>query len=100
MVVGSSDPSTFIIDLRSSQHMASVIEIFNSMYLNSGPVVRMGDDSEIQAKEVGRIDLEHGYFSDVLYVPDLEAIFSSFYQMTHKGESKRVTFTPDLIEIG
>ena len=59
----------------------------------------MGYESEIQTKGVGRIDLEHGYFSDVLYAPDLEENLLSFYQINHIGESKRVTFTPELVEI-
>ena len=59
----------------------------------------MGDDSEIQTKGVGRLYLDHGYFNDVLYVPDLVANFLSVCQMTHTRESKRVTFTPDLVEI-
>ena len=69
------------------------------MHSNSGPTVRMGDDSEIQTKGVGRIDLEHGFFNDVLYVPDLEANLLSVYQMTHTRESNRVTFTLDLVQI-
>ena len=69
------------------------------MHSNSGPTVRMGDDSKIQTKGVGRIDLEHGYFSDVLYAPYLVANLLAAYQMTHTGEAKRVTFTPDLVEI-
>ena len=79
--------------------MVSKRELFSSMESNNGPIVRMGDDSEIQTKGIGRIDLEHGYFSDVLYVPDLAANFFSAYQMTHIGEAKRVTFTPDMVEI-
>ena len=59
----------------------------------------MGDDSEIQAKGIGRIDLEDGYFNNVLFVPDIEANLLSVYQMDHTGESKRVTFTPDTVEI-
>ena len=31
----------------------------------------MGDDSEIQAKGIGGIDLEDGYFNNVMFVPDL-----------------------------
>ena len=79
--------------------MVSTIELFPSMHSNSGPAVQMGDDSEIQTKGVGRIYMEHGYFSDVLYVPDLVANLLSVYKMTHTGESKRVTFTPNLVEI-
>ena len=47
LVVGSSDSSTFIIDSGASRHMAYVRYFFTSMYSDSGPNVRMGDDSEI-----------------------------------------------------
>ena len=59
----------------------------------------MGDDYESWTKGVGRIDLDHGYFSDVLYEQDLETNLLLVYQMTHTRESNRVTFTPDLVEI-
>ena len=59
----------------------------------------MGDDLEIQTKGIGRIELEHGYFSGVLYVPDLAVNLLSVYQMNHIGDPKRVTFTPDMVEI-
>ena len=60
--------------------MVATREIFSSMHLNSGPAVRMGDDSEIQTKGIGRIDLEHGFFSAMLYVPDLAENLMSVYQ--------------------
>ena len=69
------------------------------MYSDIGPTVRRGDDSEIQAKGIGRIDLEDGYFNNVLFVPNLVANLISVYQMTHIGESKILTFTPDTVEI-
>ena len=59
----------------------------------------MGDEYEIHTKGVGRIDLDHGYFNDVLYVPNLISNILPVYQMTHIGESKRVTFTPNEVEI-
>ena len=59
----------------------------------------MGDDSEIQVKGIGRIYLDDGYFNNFLFVLDLEANLLSMYQMTHTGEAKRVTFTPDTVEI-
>ena len=62
--------------------MVSTRDLFSSMHLNAGPIVRMGDDSEIQTKGIGRIDLEHGYFSDVLYVLDLATNFLLVYEMT------------------
>ena len=79
--------------------MVAKKELFSSMTLNASPTVRMGDDSELQTKGIGRIDLEHGFFSEVLYVPNVAANLLSIYQMTHIGEPKRVTFTPDMVEI-
>ena len=99
LVAGTSNSSTLIIDLGASRHMVSTRELFSSMHLNAGPTVQMGDDSKIQTKGIGRIDLGHGYFNDVLHVLDLAAKLFSIYQMNHTGESKRVTFTPYLVEI-
>ena len=90
LVVVSSDPSIFIIDWRESRNMASIKDIFSSKHLNSGTVVRMGDNSEIHTIGVGNINLDNGYFNDVLYVPDLAENVLSIYQMTHTGASKRV----------
>ena len=59
----------------------------------------MGDDSEIQAKEIGRIDLEDGYFNNVLLMPDLAGNLLFVYQMTHTGTYKRVTFTQNYVEM-
>ena len=79
--------------------MVSKRELFSSMDSNTGPAVRMRDGSEIHTKGIGRIDLEHDYFSEVLYVPYLAEKLFLVYQMTHTGEEKRVTFTPDIVEI-
>ena len=59
----------------------------------------MGDDSEIQAKGIVRIDIEDGYFNNVLFMPDLLANLLSVYQMTHIGTTKRVTFTQNDVDI-
>ena len=39
------------------------------------------------------------FFSKVLYVPSLAANLLSVYQMTHTGMSKRVSFSPNDVEI-
>ena len=59
----------------------------------------MGDDPEIPTKWIGRINLDNGYFNNVLYVLDLAANLLSVYQMTHIGSTKRVPFTKDDMEI-
>ena len=47
----------------------------------------------------GRIDLDHGKFNNVLYVPGLASNILSMYQMTHTGSPKKVIFSPDDVEI-
>ena len=69
------------------------------MYTDSDPIFQMGDDSEIQDTGIGRIDLDDWYFNNPLFWPDLEASILLVYQMTHTGEEKRVTFTPETLEI-
>ena len=99
LVSGSSYSSSLIIDLGESSHMDSVKYFFTTMYSESGPNARMGDYLDIQMKGIGRIDLEDGFFNNVLFVPELEVNLISMYQMTHTSESKRVKFTPDPVEI-
>ena len=69
LVEGTSNSSSFIIDSGASRHMVSRREFFSYMSSNAGPAIRMGDDSELQTRGIERIDLDHGFFSDVLYVP-------------------------------
>ena len=46
------------------------------------------------------VDLENGYFSNVLYVPSLASNLLSVYQMTHTGGvPKRVYFILNDVEI-
>ena len=59
----------------------------------------MGDDSTIISKGQGTVDLENGYFSNVLYVPSLALNLLSVYYMTHTGVPKRVSFIPNDVEI-
>ena len=59
----------------------------------------MGDDSEIPAKGIDRIDLDNGYFNNVLFVPDIPANLLYVYQITHMCTTKRVTFTKNYVDI-
>ena len=93
LVVGYSIFSSFTIDLGSSKHMESMHDYFSSLHPYSVPSILMGDDSEIQAKWIYRIDLEDGYFNNVLFVSDIVVKLRAVYQMTHNGTDKRLTFT-------
>ena len=59
----------------------------------------MGDEFEIPAKGIGKIDHDNGYFNKVLYVPNIAAKLIFVYQITHKCSNKRVTFNQDDMEI-
>ena len=51
LVEGTSNYLTFIIDSGESRHMVYTRDLFSSMNSNTGPTVRMGDDSKIQTKD-------------------------------------------------
>ena len=99
LVTGYLGSSSFIIDSSSSRNMDSMHDSFSALYPYSGPSILMGDDSEIQAKGIVRIDIEDGYFNNVLFVHYIAAKLLSFYQMTHTSTTKKVTFTQNYVEI-
>ena len=72
---------------------------FSSLDTSKRVPIHMGDDSTIISKGQGTVNIEHGYFSNVLYVPSLASNLLSEYQMTHTGVPKRVSFSPDDVEI-
>ena len=79
MVAGTSSSPSFIIDSRASRHMVSTKEAFSSLDTSKGPPIVLGDDSLTDSLGKGRIDLDHGKFSNVLYVPGLASNLLSVY---------------------
>ena len=79
--------------------MVSTKEAFSSLDMSKGPLIVLGDDSLTESLGKGRIDLDHGQFSNVLYVPGLASNLLSVYQMTHTGSPKKVIFSPNEVEI-
>ena len=99
LVDGTSSSPSFIIDSRASRNMVSTKETFSSLDMSKGPPIVLGDDSLIDILGKGRIDLDHGKFNNVLYVPGIASNLLSMYQMTHTGPPKKVIFSPDDVEI-
>ena len=95
LVVGTSSSPNFIIDSRASRHMVSTKEAFSSLDKFKGPSIVLGDDSLTKILGKGRIDLNHGQFSNVLYVPGIASNLLSVYQMTHTGSPKKTIFSPN-----
>ena len=65
--------------------MVSTKDAFSSLDKSKGPSIVLGDDSLTESMGKGRIDLDHGQFNNVLYVPGLASNLLSAYQMTHTG---------------
>ena len=74
--------------------MVSTKEAFTSLDMSKGPPIVLGDDSLTESLGKGRIDLDHGKLSNVLYVPGLSSNLLSVYQMTHIGYPKKVILSP------
>ena len=99
MVAGTSSSASFIIDSGSSRDMVLTKETLSSIDMSKSPPIVLGDDSLTDSLGKGRIDLDHGKFNNVLYVPCLASNLLSVYQMAHIGSPKKVIFSPDDVEI-
>ena len=65
-----------------------------------GPsTILMDDDSEIPTIGKGRINIDYGWFMNVLYIPSLGVNILSVYQMTHIGVQNKVVLTLDGVDI-
>ena len=91
----TSKSKALLIDSGASNHMMAKKYSFSSLDTSKSIPIHMGDDSTIILKGQGTINLEHGYFSNVLYVPSLASNLLSVYQMIHTRVPKRVSFIPN-----
>ena len=69
MVASTSSSPSFIIESGASRHMVLTKEAFSSLDMLKGPPIVLEDDSLTDSLGKGRIDLDHGKFNNVLYVP-------------------------------
>ena len=63
--------------------------------MSKGPPIGLGDYSLTGILGKGRIDIDHGKFNNVLYVPSLSSNHLTVYQMTHTRSSNKVIFSLD-----
>ena len=97
--VGLSRLTTYLIDSGASNHMVASKDSFTTLNLIGGPIIHMGDDSQIPTAIIGSIKIQHGEFKNVLYVPSLVGNLLSVHQMTHTGSPKQVLFFSNSVEI-
>ena len=99
LVVGTSSSPSFIIDSQASKHMVLTRDIFSSLDMLKGPPIVLGDNSLTHSMGKGRIDLDHGNFNNLLYVPSLASNLLSVYQMTHTGSLNKFILSPNEVQI-
>ena len=95
LMASTSKSKALLIDSGASNHMMDKKDSFSSLETSKSIPIHMVDDSTIISEGQGTIDLENGFFSNVLYVPSLAANILSVYQMTHIVMPKRVSFNPN-----
>ena len=98
-MASTSKSKSLLIDSEASNHMMDERDSFSSLETGKSIPIHMRDDFTIISEGQGTVDLKHGYFFNVLYVPSLASNLLSVYQMTHMGVPKRVSFSPDDVEI-
>ena len=78
--------------------MVSTRVAFSSLDASNGPKILLGDDSETESKEKGRIDLDNGSFNNFLYVPGLATNLFLVYPMTQTRSLNKAAFTPMMLK--
>jgi hypothetical protein len=74
--------------------MAKDKAIFSSPNECNTKKIYVGDDRSLSVVGSRTVQVENGYFNDVLCVPHLSCNLLSVYQITHSGEGKTVEFSP------
>ena len=91
----TSKCEALLIDSGALNHMMAKRDSFSSLETGKSIPIHMGDDSTIISEGQGTVDLENGYFSNVLYVLSLASNILGVYQMKHTRVPKRVSFSPN-----
>ena len=79
LMARTSKSKALLIDSGASNHMMDKRDSFSSLETEKSILIHMGDDSTIISEGQGMIDLENGYFSNVLYVSSLASDLLSVY---------------------
>ena len=91
-MASTSKSKAFLIESRALNHIMAEKDSFSSLETGKSIPIHMGDDSTIIFEGQGIVDLENGFFSNVLYIPSLVSNLLSVYQMKHIGMPKIVSF--------
>jgi hypothetical protein len=80
----------WLIDSRTSYHMAKNKDIFYALNECNTKKIFIGDDRSLSVVGSGIVQVDNGNFNDVLCVASPSCNLLSVYQITHSGEGKTV----------
>ena len=90
-------PKALLIEYGALNHMMEIKYFFSSLDTEKSIPIHMGDYSTIISKGKGTVNLEHGNYFNVMYIPSLSSNLLSVYQMNHTRVPKRVNFSPNYV---
>ena len=70
-MASTSKSKALLIDSGDLNHIMDERDSFSCLEIEKSIPIHMGDDSTMISKGKGTVNLEHCYFSNVLYVPSL-----------------------------
>ena len=79
LMESTSKSKALLIDSGYLNHMMTERDSFSSLDTGKSIPIHMGDESTIISEGQGTVDLENGFFSNVLYVPSLASNLLSVY---------------------
>ena len=79
LMESTSKSKALLIYSGALNHMMDERDSFSSLETSKSIPIHMGDDSTIISKGQATVELENGYFSNVLYVPSLASNLLSVY---------------------
>ena len=97
LMANSHSSKEWILDSGASYHMGSSKEDFSSLNQSKVPHIFVGDNTKMEVGGKENMEMEHGEFQNVFYVPNLSSNLLSIYQITHLIDGYRVEFLPDSV---
>jgi hypothetical protein len=89
----------WLIDSRSSYHMAKDKSIFTALNECNTKKIFLGDDRSLNVVGSGTIQVDNGHSINVLCAPSISYNLLLVYQITHSGEGKTIDFSPHQVVI-
>ena len=97
MVASTNNFEEWVLDSGPTHHMGASSEHFSFLKPSPVPYIYVENDTQVEVKGKGNVELDNGVFKDVPHVPNLSTNLLSIYQITQYGCGKKLEFLPDSV---